>query len=113
MSYSNMPTYTSELNLGVYVKNDTLEPILVDLNGQDNEIDLTGAVIKMQFRDSADDISLSPSTTITDESNGIFQINRTVLAIDEGKHTFDITIDFASGKVRTYVVGWINIVEGI
>jgi hypothetical protein len=102
-------------------KGDTFEAVAFHLKINDVDVNLTGAVIKMQLRKSYCDttaaLSLtsvaSAGITITNAAAGQFKINKQIINIDVKNYVYDIQITFADGTVKTYIKGNFNILNEV
>jgi hypothetical protein len=79
-------------------------PINIQVNNVD--LDLTGAVILMQLRKEAGGvIALTPDLTITDAAGGDFQIDEQIINIPACTYQYDIQITLADDTVVTWISG--------
>lgn len=96
---------------------DGISSIIITSNNQ--PIDLTSAVIKMQLREDVDAPAVFTLTTtdstivVTNALQGTFTIPPILVDISFGKYLYDIQITFANGVVKTYVAGNWKIVADI
>jgi hypothetical protein len=104
----------------VHQKGTTFDVWQFQIIIDDVNANLTGAVIEMQLRKEAGQpVALNLTSvgnagiTITDPTNGIFQINEQVIDIPARVYRYDIKITFSDGVVRTWVKGDFNIVNVI
>lgn len=107
-------------NIPDHRRGDTWDGInSVAINSNDQPINLTGAIIKMQLREDVDSpAALTLSTTgstivITNALQGTFTIPPILVDIPFGKYLYDIQVTFANGVVKTYVKGTWEIVADI
>ena len=104
-----------------HIKGDTFNQVAFELKIDSVAVNLTGAVIKMQLRKNASDVSpalaltsvSSAGITITNASSGLFKINEQIIDIPVDTYQYDIQITFASGVVKTYIAGSFNITPEI
>lgn len=104
----------------VHKKGTTFYPWTLQIIVDNVEENLEGAVIEMQLRKEAGQpIALNLTSvgnagiTITDPTNGIFQINKQIIDIPARVYQYDIKITLASGEVNTLVYGKFNVVNVI
>ena len=89
----------------------------IDLNG--SPPDLTDASIKCQFRVKPTDskvqkeFSVGSGITITDPTNGVFQIDAFDIDITPGLYYYDILITFADDTKKVYIVGTFKVVQNV
>jgi hypothetical protein len=97
-----------------YVRGDTINArqftLSQTINSVTTPIDLTNALIDVTFASSQSKHlkSIGNGITITDASNGVFQIDAFVLNYP-GVYQYDVNIVFPNGVVRTYINGSIKI----
>lgn len=104
-----------------HIKGDTFDEVAFQLKINEEVVDLTGAVIKMQLRKKYSDttaaLSLtsvsSAGITITNAATGQFKINSQIIDIEVYNYVYDIQITLASGVVKTYVQGGFNITNEV
>jgi hypothetical protein len=104
-----------------HIKGDTFNQVAFELKIDTVAVNLTGAVIKMQLRKNASDVTpalsltsvSSAGITITAPTLGQFKINEQIIDIPVETYQYDIQITFASGIVKTYVAGSFNITPEI
>jgi len=104
-----------------HIKGDTFNQVAFELKIDTVAVNLTGAVIKMQLRKNASDVTpalsltsvSSAGITITAPTLGQFKINEQIIDIAVETYQYDIQITFASGIVKTYVAGSFNITPEI
>lgn len=104
-----------------HIKGDTFDEVAFQLKINEEVVDLTGAVIKMQLRKKYSDttaaLSLtsvsSAGITITNAATGQFKINAQIIDIEVYNYVYDIQITLASGVVKTYVQGGFNITNEV
>jgi hypothetical protein len=104
-----------------HIKADTFDQVNFELKINTVAKNLTGAVIRMQLRTSADDttptLSLtsvaSAGITITSPTTGLFRINAQIIDIPVYDYEYDIEIRFADNTVKTYVQGIFSITQEI
>lgn len=104
----------------VHKKGTTFDAWALQIIIDDVNANLTGSVIEMQLRKEAGQpVALNLTSvgdagiTITEPTNGIFQINEQVIDIPAREYRYDIKITFADGEVRTWISGKFNIVNVI
>jgi hypothetical protein len=104
-----------------HIKGDTFDEVAFQLKINEEVVDLTDAVIKMQLRKNYSDTSAalsltsvsSAGITITDAETGQFKINSQIIDIEVYNYVYDIQITLASGVVKTYVQGGFNITNEV
>jgi hypothetical protein len=104
-----------------HIKSDTFDQVNFELKVNTVVKNLTGAVIRMQLRKTADDetpaLSLTSvagaGITITSPTTGLFKINTQIINIPVFDYEYDIEIAFADGTVKTYVQGIFSITQEI
>ena len=104
-----------------HIKGDTFDEVAFQLKINDEVVNLTGAVIKMQLRkcytDTTAALSLtsvsSAGITITNASTGQFKINSQIIDIEVYNYVYDIQITLASGVVKTYIQGGFNVTNEV
>lgn len=102
-------------------KGDTFSEVDFQLKINGVNVNLTGAVIKMQLRESYNNstavLSLtsvgSAGITLTNAANGQFKINAQIIDIPSRNYVYDIQITFSNGVVKTYIKGNFNILEEV
>ena len=109
-----MNTYNQTLKKG-----DTWNGVQFQYILNDTPIDLTGSVIKIEFRFLQKEGQLTATLTIgngitlTDAQNGIFVIDPILITWKVGTHFFDIQLTDNTGIVKTYVEGIFTITQDI
>jgi hypothetical protein len=104
-----------------HIKADTFDQVNFELKVNDVVKNLTGAVIRMQLRKTADDATPALSLTsvggagitITSPTTGLFRINAQIIDIPVFDYEYDIEIRFADNTVKTYVQGIFSITQEI
>jgi len=92
---------------------------IVITTGNNTPVSLSGASIKMQFREDIDSpVALELSTensgvVIVNPVIGEFKVPPTIIDIPFGEYNYDIQVTFADGTVKTYVTGSWNIIADI
>jgi hypothetical protein len=106
-------------NIPAHRRGDTWEGIgSITINYNNNPIDLTNAIIKMEVREGIDSPAVitftSEDNTIlkNDAANGIFSIPGTIIDIPFGKYIYDIQIATLE-KTKTYIGGTWEIVSDV
>ena len=84
------------------------------------DLDLTNCVIEMQLRTQpGQPVALSLTSvenagiTITEPTEGKFQINEQVIDIPAREYLYDIKITFPDGEVRRWIEGVFNVINVI
>ncbi len=101
------------------VQGDTFLGVTIQLVINGSNEDLTGATIVARFRSNRTNGNFDKTTddgdiTITDASNGIFQINSFSLALyPTGQYNYAITVTDSDNKVRTRVYGIMTITDEV
>jgi hypothetical protein len=97
-------------NLKTQVKGDTYPGVTITLTKNGSPIDLTGALIAIEFRESSrtgtvsKTLGIGTGITITDAINGVFTIDPFQVNINAGRHYYDCQVTIA-GVVKTYFEG--------
>lgn len=91
-------------------KGDTFEALTFNYVVNGSPSDLTGAAILMDLRVTpqtapALTLSVGSGITITDDTGGVFNIDKQIIDIAPAEYLYDIEITFASGDVKTWVSG--------
>lgn len=97
----NFPTHTN---------NDTFNGIEFEVLLNTVAVDLTGATIKMQLKDSSGKSVAEFSTTnskleITDAVAGKFAFKKQIIAVSPFRYNYDIQITFSNGDKKTWIKG--------
>jgi hypothetical protein len=88
---------------------DGINSITISVNG--SPINLTGASVKMEFRQSLDSpVVLTLSTTdnsiiVTNAAGGVISIPAKKIEIPFAKYLYDLQVTYSSGVVKTYMSG--------
>jgi hypothetical protein len=96
---------------------DGITSVILQKNGI--PLNLTGATIKMEFREDIDSpVVLELSTTnskitITNALSGTISIPETIIDIPFGKYVYDLQVTLASGYNKTYMRGTWEIVADV
>lgn len=102
-----MDTY----NFPEHRSTDTFEGVSFTINVNGTPLDLTGASIKATFvQNFKQTFTLTSPThiTITDASNGTFEIDQQVIGWEPGTYNYNIQITLVSGVIKTYIKGvWV------
>lgn len=90
--------------------------IRILVNGE--PLNLTGAGIRMQFKQSAAapsvaELSVGAGITITDALGGGFTLNAFVFYMPAGRYMYDIEITLASGEIKTYMGGILRLIQDV
>ena len=99
-------------------RGDTWNGALFTLQLNGRVVDLTGARIFIQFRESYKSqsvlsLSVGNGITITNPTGGTFRIDPRVFTSRPGVYKFEIRITLASGVVKTWIEGNATILEDI
>ena len=87
-------------------RGDTFYATPINIQVNNVNLDLTGAVILMQLRKEAGGvIALTPDLTITDAVGGDFQIDEQIINIPACTYQYDIQITLADDTVVTWISG--------
>ena len=87
-------------------RGDTFYATPINIQVNNVNLDLTGAVILMQLRKEAGGvIALTPDLTITDAAGGDFQIDEQIINIPACTYQYDIQITLADDTVVTWISG--------
>jgi len=107
-------------NMPDHYKGDTFDELQFTLStSPSTPIDLTGALIKCQFRKEKKngvlkkELTESDGITITDAINGVFRIDSFILDWTPGKYFYDIQFTFPDTTVVTYIDGSITILQDV
>lgn len=96
---------------------DGINSITISVNG--TPVNLTGATIKMEFRQSVDyPVALTLSTTdntiqFVNAANGVIRIPSQMIEIPFSTYLYDLQVTFPNGTVKTYMSGTWEIVSDI
>lgn len=88
---------------------DGINSIAIAVNGA--PINLTNAIVKMEFRQSIDSpvtLTLSTSTSsilITNALSGVIQIPPKKVEMPFGDYMYDLQVTYPTGVVKTYMSG--------
>ena len=102
-------------------KGDTYDGVQFTLlNTEDSSpIDLTGVIMKTQFRyvskkgSIEKEITTGDGITILDAVNGIFKIDSFTIDWAPAAYYYDIEMTFSSGIIRTYIEGTIKVAQDV
>lgn len=102
-------------------KGDTYDGVqFTILNTEDSSpVDLTGVVIKVQFRFGTKvgaiekQIVTGDGITLSDPENGVFSINPFIIDWQAGSYYYDVEMTFQNGNVRTYIEGTIKVIQDV
>jgi len=107
-------------NMPDQYKNDTFNGVQFTIqNSAGDAIDLTGATVATKFRKNSKtgtvvkSITSGSGITVSDPSNGILSYDAFILDWDYGTYYYDLEVTFASGVVKTYVYGTINVIQDV
>jgi hypothetical protein len=99
-------------NFPDHIKGDTFDGVLFEVLENDLPVDLTGATINMDLRQTAaSDTSLKRFSTttneieITDPLLGKFQFKEQIVNVAAYSYYYDIEINYASGRTKTWIAG--------
>jgi hypothetical protein len=106
-------------NIPSHRRGDTwggINSITFTVNG--SALPLTGAAVKMEFREDIDappilTLSTETSSIVIGQAPGVLQIPPKLINIPFGKYQYDLQITFANGVVKTYMSGTWEIVPDI
>ena len=79
--------------------------------------DLTGATIRTQFRrggksaKAEKELTTGAGITVEDEVNGVFVWDPFIMNLAVATYYYDVEITFATGEVKTYIEGTIDIIQ--
>lgn len=88
------------------------------LNGT-TPIDLTGVLIKCQFRlgskigTVAKEVSETNGIIIYDPTNGKFKFEDFIVDWTAGTYFYDVQFTFTNGKVKTYIEGFFKVIQDV
>lgn len=95
-----------------HIQGDTFEAVSFQVVKNSVNVNLTGAVIKMQLKKECGGVPVlsfttvaSAGLTITNATSGLFRINKQIINIPEFNYLYDIEITFADGTVKTWIEG--------
>lgn len=106
-------------NFPDHIKGDTFEGLNFTINVNGNPLDLTGAEIAMQLRNSNSQNSIADFNTtnfkiiITDAVAGKFRLIKQIINILARTYNYDIEITMQNGDVFTYIKGTWTITQDI
>jgi len=103
------------------IKNDTFSSVEFEYNDSfGSPIDLTGVVIKVQFRNGSrkghvvKSLDNTAGITMTDAVNGMFEIDKfTPIDFAVGTYYYDVETTFPNGDIKTYVGGTFNTIQDV
>ena len=96
---------------------DGISSITINVNG--TPINLTNAIVKMEFRQDLDaPVALTLSTTnnsiiVTNAAGGVISIPSKKIEIPFAKYFYDLQVTYSTGVVKTYMSGIWEIVADI
>lgn len=96
---------------------DGINSITINVNGV--PINLTDAIVKMEFRQGLDaPVALTLSTTdesiiVTNAAQGIISIPPKKIEIPFKKYLYDLQVTYSTGVVKTYMSGTWEIIADI
>lgn len=103
-------------NFPDHVKGNTFSGAEFTINVDGTPLDLTSAAVEMVLKvwdNEGDNAVLSLNTSITDASNGVFEIDSQTIDIPAHCYVYDIKITLQSGSVKTYIRGSFNVIQNI
>ena len=104
-----------------HYKGDTFDGLQFTILNTDGltPIDLTGVLIKSQFRRKAKkgilvkEVIIGDGITVTDAINGVFKIDSFILDWAESTYYYDVEFTFTDGTVVTYIEGSLLIEQDV
>lgn len=103
-----------------HIQGTTLEGLQLQITDDGTPIDITGADIKCQFRQSRKtgdlvrDFSVGSGITITDAPNGMFEIDAFLLdGMDVATYFYDIKTVILGYGTDVFLQGKIKILQGV
>lgn len=108
-----------ELNFKDVLKGDTLGEKNINISNATEPINLTGVLIKCQFRLNtkvgvlAKEISHLNGIDIYDAINGNFRIQSFIVDWNPGLYYYDVQFTFPDNKVITYFGGHIKVIQDV
>ena len=103
------------------IKNDTFSSVEFEyLNEVGTPLNLTGASIRVQFRNNSKkghvvkDVTDGDGITATDLANGRFEIDKfTPIDFEVGNYYYDVQTTLSNGDVKTYVGGTFRVIQDV
>lgn len=111
----------AKYNFVNHVTGDTFNGVLFTVYVNDVALDLTGAEINMDLRETPDGTLIQRYTTVDDggltildpPTDGKFQFDRQVVSVTAGVYVYDIEIILSDGTIKTYISGKWNISKDV
>ena len=106
-------------NLPDHYKGDTFDKITFTLKEDSVVVDLTGALIKMDFKKNTNtgtlqqSFSIGTGITVISATGGVVELDAFINDWDTDMYFYDIEITFSDGVVRTYVKGRLSVNQDI
>tara|TARA_R110000824_G_scaffold119531_1_gene273653 strand:- start:37 stop:375 length:339 start_codon:yes stop_codon:yes gene_type:complete len=106
-------------NMPDHYKGDTFDEITFTIKEDTVAVDLTGAVIKMDFRKNTNTGTLKQSfiigsgLTVVNAVGGVFKLDSFINDWDTDTYFYDAEITFADGIIRTYFKGSLSVNQDI
>lgn len=101
------------------IKGDSFGEKTITLSNGTNPIDLTGVLIKCQFRFNTKDGTLSKEITeseginIFDPTNGKFKVEDFIVDWVHGVYFYDFQFTFPDDRVKTYFGGFFRVIQDV
>ena len=108
-------------NIPDHYKGDTFDGLKFTLINNDDQlpIDLTNVIIDVKFRKARQtgvvtkSVSVGSGITVIDAVNGVFKIDAFILDWVIGKYYYDVQFTYTNGVVKTYIKGFIKIIQDV
>ena len=99
-----MASYAQTYTMPEHESGDTFSGVEFTLTVNDVVKDLTSATITMTIA-GAGTLLTGSGITITDATNGVFEIDEQVISYTPHTYDYEITFIFSDGSVKTYIEG--------
>ena len=108
-------------NIQDHKKGDTFDGVRFTLtkSSDGSAIDITSATIACKFRKQTKtgtalaNLSIGAGITVVDATNGVFEIDAFVIDWNPSRYYYDVEITFASGVIKTYIEGTLNVIQDV
>jgi hypothetical protein len=101
------------------IKGDSFGVKDISIKNGTTSIDLTGVLIKCQFRQKikngvlVKEISEATGIDIYDAVNGLFRVDDFLVNWDSDIYYYDFQFTFTDGKVKTYFGGFFKVIQDV
>lgn len=106
-------------NFADILRGDSFGEKNISIENETSAIDLTGVLIRCQFRrglktgELVKTITETDGIDIYDAVNGLFRIEDFIVDWDADIYYYDVQFTFPSGKVKTYFGGYVKILQDV